>query len=92
MQEIANYGLSLSAPDYIDALTAVRRVERQLWNATRVFPDEIAGQAVGLRGHAVFTAFVNLVGAAGINLPCGQSTSGLPIGLQLIGPPVATAY
>ncbi len=106
MQEIANYGLSLSATDYIDALTAVRRVERQLsqvfeiydlvltpsaaalpWNATRAFPDEIAGQAVGPRGHAVFTAFVNLVGAAGINLPCGQSTSGLPIGLQLISRP-----
>jgi aspartyl-tRNA(Asn)/glutamyl-tRNA(Gln) amidotransferase subunit A len=106
MQEIAIYGLSLSAADYIHALAAVRRVESQLsqvfeaydlvmtpsaaalpWNATRAFPDEIAGQAVGPRGHAVFTAFVNMVGAAGINLPCGQSRSGLPIGLQLISRP-----
>ncbi len=106
MQEIAMYGLSLSATDYIDALSAVRRVECQLsqvfetydlvltpsaaalpWKANTAFPDEIAGQAVGPRGHAVFTAFVNLVGAAGINLPCGQSRSGLPIGLQLISRP-----
>jgi aspartyl-tRNA(Asn)/glutamyl-tRNA(Gln) amidotransferase subunit A len=57
------------------------------WKADQAFPDEIAGQAVGPRGHAVFTAFVNLVGAAGINLPCGQSRSGLPIGLQLISRP-----
>jgi len=54
------------------------------WKADQAFPGEIAGQAVGPRGHAVFTAFVNLAGAAGINLPCGQSKSGLPIGLQLV--------
>jgi aspartyl-tRNA(Asn)/glutamyl-tRNA(Gln) amidotransferase subunit A len=55
------------------------------WKADEAFPSEIAGQTVGPRGHAVFTAFVNLAGAAGINLPCGQSKSGLPIGLQLVG-------
>ncbi len=59
------------------------------WQAERAFPNEIAGQEVGPRGHAVFTAFVNLVGAAGINLPCGQSKSGLPIGLQLVSRPGA---
>ena len=103
MQQVAMHGLNLSAIAYIDALGAIRRVERQLsqvfetydlvltpsaaalpWKADQAFPEEIAGQAVGPRGHAVFTAFVNLVGAAGINLPCGQSKSGLPIGLQLI--------
>jgi aspartyl-tRNA(Asn)/glutamyl-tRNA(Gln) amidotransferase subunit A len=57
------------------------------WKAEEVFPSEIAGQAVGPRGHAIFTAFVNLAGAAGINLPCGQSKSGLPIGLQLVSRP-----
>jgi aspartyl-tRNA(Asn)/glutamyl-tRNA(Gln) amidotransferase subunit A len=57
------------------------------WKAEQAFPDEIAGLAVGPRGHAVFTAFVNLAGAAGINLPCGRSKSGLPIGLQLISRP-----
>jgi len=57
------------------------------WRAEQAFPREIAGQSVGPRGHAVFTAFVNLVGSAGINLPCGQSRSGLPIGLQLVSRP-----
>jgi aspartyl-tRNA(Asn)/glutamyl-tRNA(Gln) amidotransferase subunit A len=57
------------------------------WKADQAFPGEIDGQQVGPRGHAVFTAFVNLVGAAGINLPCGQSSSGLPIGLQLVSRP-----
>ena len=59
------------------------------WKAEQAFPCEIAGQPVGPRGHAVFTAFVNLSGAAGINLPCGQSRSGLPIGLQLVSRPGA---
>jgi aspartyl-tRNA(Asn)/glutamyl-tRNA(Gln) amidotransferase subunit A len=57
------------------------------WKADQAFPGEIAGQLVGPRGHAVFTVFVNLVGSAGINLPCGQSGSGLPIGLQLVSRP-----
>jgi len=57
------------------------------WKADQAFPGEIAGQPVGPRGHAVFTAFVNLAGAAEINLPCGQSSSGLPIGLQLVSRP-----
>jgi aspartyl-tRNA(Asn)/glutamyl-tRNA(Gln) amidotransferase subunit A len=54
------------------------------WKADEPFPSEIAGQPVGPRGHAVFTAFVNLAGCAAINLPCGQSRSGLPIGLQFV--------
>lgn len=57
------------------------------WKAEEPFPNEIAGEAVTPRGHAVFTAFVNLTGAAAINLPCGQSRSGLPIGLQLVSRP-----
>lgn len=48
----------------------------------------------------LFTIPVNLAGLPGLSLPCGFSTSGLPIGLQLIGKPwdeatlfqVASAY
>ena len=34
----------------------------------------------------VFTVTVNLAGLPGLSLPCGFSSAGLPLGLQLIGP------
>jgi aspartyl-tRNA(Asn)/glutamyl-tRNA(Gln) amidotransferase subunit A len=34
----------------------------------------------------IFTIAVNLAGVCGLSLPCGFTTDGLPIGLQLIGP------
>ncbi len=34
----------------------------------------------------VFTLSLNLAGICGLNLPCGFDRSGLPIGLQLMGP------
>jgi aspartyl-tRNA(Asn)/glutamyl-tRNA(Gln) amidotransferase subunit A len=34
----------------------------------------------------VFTVTANLAGVPGISVPCGLSSEGLPIGLQLIGP------
>ncbi|MGH9836340.1 MAG: Asp-tRNA(Asn)/Glu-tRNA(Gln) amidotransferase subunit GatA, partial [Blastocatellia bacterium] len=33
----------------------------------------------------IYTVTVNLVGVPGVSVPCGQSSAGLPIGLQLIG-------
>jgi aspartyl-tRNA(Asn)/glutamyl-tRNA(Gln) amidotransferase subunit A len=35
----------------------------------------------------IFTISANLAGIPGISLPCGISREGLPIGLQLLGPP-----
>jgi len=37
----------------------------------------------------IFTIPVNLAGTCALSLPCGISTKGLPIGLQLIGKPFA---
>jgi len=34
----------------------------------------------------VFTIPVNIAGVAGISVPCGLSSEGLPVGVQLIGP------
>ena len=35
----------------------------------------------------IFTISVNLAGLPGISLPCGYDTAGMPIGLQIVGPP-----
>lgn len=37
----------------------------------------------------LFTIPTNLAGAAGISLPCGVADDGLPVGLQLMGPPMS---
>jgi aspartyl-tRNA(Asn)/glutamyl-tRNA(Gln) amidotransferase subunit A len=55
------------------------------WPADQAYPTMIAGQTVGARGHAVFTAFANMAGCPGISIPAERSLRGLPIGFQLVG-------
>lgn len=59
------------------------------WPAGASHPEAIAGEPVGPRGHAVFTAFANAAALPGISVPCRPSRSGLPIGFQLVGRPGA---
>jgi aspartyl-tRNA(Asn)/glutamyl-tRNA(Gln) amidotransferase subunit A len=35
----------------------------------------------------VFTVPINLAGVPGISVPCGFTSAGLPVGLQIIGKP-----
>lgn len=62
------------------------------WPAGEIYPPKIAGCDVGPRGHAIFTAFVNATGLPALNLPCRPSTSGLPIGFQLVAPQGADEF
>ena len=39
----------------------------------------------------VFTVTANLAGLPGISVPCGQDDTGLPVGLQIIGPALGEA-
>jgi len=55
------------------------------WPAHEGFPGTIDGQAVGPRGHAAYTGWVNAAGLPGLALPASPSQEGLPIGIQLIG-------
>lgn len=56
----------------------------QPWPAEQVAPPGIDGQAVGPRGHAVFTNFANMAGLPGLALPCEPDSTGLPVGFQLV--------
>ena len=49
-------------------------------------PPTIDGTPVGGRGHAVFTPLFNHARQPAISIPCGVSSEGLPIGLQIVAP------
>ena len=52
------------------------------------FPTEIAGEALTSYIDWMFLTFViTLTGCPAISLPCGLTKDGLPVGLQLVGPP-----
>jgi aspartyl-tRNA(Asn)/glutamyl-tRNA(Gln) amidotransferase subunit A len=56
------------------------------WPIELLGPPAIDGQAVGARGHAVFTPFFNHAKQPAISIPSGVDRQGLPIGLQIAGP------
>jgi aspartyl-tRNA(Asn)/glutamyl-tRNA(Gln) amidotransferase subunit A len=57
------------------------------WPVEEAYPRRIDGREAGRMAGGVFGPFVNLAGAAAISLPASPSSKGLPIGIQLIGPP-----
>jgi aspartyl-tRNA(Asn)/glutamyl-tRNA(Gln) amidotransferase subunit A len=54
------------------------------WPAEEVFPPEIDGQPVGPRGHAVFTAWMNVAGLPAASVPVAMTAQDGGIGLQLV--------
>jgi aspartyl-tRNA(Asn)/glutamyl-tRNA(Gln) amidotransferase subunit A len=48
-------------------------------------PTQIAGQAVDRRAWIAMTPLFNLTGQPAATVPCGFTSDGLPIGLQIVG-------
>jgi aspartyl-tRNA(Asn)/glutamyl-tRNA(Gln) amidotransferase subunit A len=100
---LGTYALSAGYYDayYLKALK-VRRLIRQDFDKAFDEVDLIAGPVTPTAAYPIgdkvddplamylcdlYTASTNLAGIAGISIPCGQSSDGLPIGLHLQAPP-----
>lgn len=105
---LGTYALSSGYYDdyYLKALK-VRRLIRQDYDKAFEEVDVIAGPVTAAPAFKLgemvddplamylvdlYTVSANLAGLPGISLPCGFSKDGLPIGLQLQGPPLQEAY
>ena len=53
--------------------------------------EEIGGRKVGRPGWFAFTYPINMTGFPAATVPCGFTSDGLPVGLQIIGPRLADA-
>ncbi len=56
------------------------------WDAVVPYPAVIDGQAVGPRGHSVFTVWVNLIRGAAASIPVATTPDAGGIGMQLVAP------
>jgi aspartyl-tRNA(Asn)/glutamyl-tRNA(Gln) amidotransferase subunit A len=54
------------------------------WPAEDPFPPTIDGRPAGPRGHAVFTAWMNIAGLPAVNLPIGLTEEEGGIGVQVV--------
>jgi aspartyl-tRNA(Asn)/glutamyl-tRNA(Gln) amidotransferase subunit A len=56
------------------------------WPHDRLGPAEIGGVAVGPRAHAALTPLLNHAFLPAISIPLGETSGGLPLGMQIAGP------
>lgn len=95
-------GKAMSAADYIDELAERKKVATRFaeWMRDRdalltptapITAEPVSEVDEATSPLASLTRAVNYFGACAVSLPAGQSTTGLPIGMQLIGGPFADA-
>jgi aspartyl-tRNA(Asn)/glutamyl-tRNA(Gln) amidotransferase subunit A len=59
------------------------------WPVEDIAPRLIGGLPATPRDHAAFTPQANHAGSPAISLPCGHTSTGLPLGLQIMAAPGA---
>lgn len=87
----AQQARTLVRQDFTEAFTEVDAIITPTTPAPAFRLGENVGNPVQMYLADVFTASCNLAGLPGISLPCGFTEAGLPIGLQVLGPPWAEA-
>jgi aspartyl-tRNA(Asn)/glutamyl-tRNA(Gln) amidotransferase subunit A len=100
-RQLESAGTSVEYVFALHALRAVRRSVKQAFKSCDVIllptwkrlPMEIGErQRVGLSASAADrelynTLIFNVLGVPAVSIPCGRSSSGLPVGLQIVGKP-----
>lgn len=52
----------------------------------KLFPEEVAGKRIASTVEAAYLNYaITMTGLPAISVPCGFTTSGLPVGLQVVG-------
>ena len=94
--KLLDYARGKSAADYV---AADRLLDAAMLAARRLFADidvlvtpttpqtAFAHDAAVPTNQADFTCFANLAGCPALSLPMGVTPDGLPVGMQLLGPP-----
>jgi aspartyl-tRNA(Asn)/glutamyl-tRNA(Gln) amidotransferase subunit A len=96
IRERIEIGDSLSAADYAQALLNQRRLRRSVVKRMADFDAVLAPTTlytapriadVAKAPARLTTRLVNYLGLCAVSVPCGFSSDGLPVGLQVIGKP-----
>lgn len=96
VRTVFEFGASLSAVHYLKAQRLRRIIQNEFAEAFKkvdvfalpsaIFPAPRFGETNALQmGRLRYTCPSNLTGLPAITVPCGMSTGGLPLGLQLVG-------
>jgi len=75
---------TLLKQDFLEAFTRCDVIATPVAPTTAFRLGQMAGDPLQMYLSDIFTISANLAGIPGISLPCGRSSEGLPIGIQLL--------
>jgi aspartyl-tRNA(Asn)/glutamyl-tRNA(Gln) amidotransferase subunit A len=77
---------TLIKQDFLDAFRACDAIVTPTTPTPAFALGEKTDDPLAMYLSDIYTATANLAGIPGLSVPCGLSSAGLPIGLQLLGP------